>query len=181
MESDFETNMKSSEKQRQKWNSGAAVSHRRFRAESGQSLLEVALLMPLLSLIFLGIVDMGRYAYQAIALGNAARAAVAYGAQSPLLASDPIGGTEAAACNDYAGSSSCGLSLSSAYVCQCDNAGTMSSITCSPTSTCTTTDQEVVSLSVTVTSTFNSIFTFPGIPSSLTITKTAIMRIANPS
>lgn len=174
--------MRSIEKQRKKWNSGIVVSHRRFRAESGQSLLEVALLMPLLSLIFLGIVDMGRYAYQAIALGNAARAAVAYGAQSPIAASDPSGGIEAAACNDYAGTSSCSLtsSLTKAYVCQCDNAGTMSSITCG-TGTCTTTDQEVVSLSVTVTSTFSSLFTFPGIPSSLTITKTAIMRIGSPS
>lgn len=157
------------------------TGEQRFRAESGQSLLEVALLSPLLILLLLGTIDMGRYGYQSIQLGNAARAGVAWGARDPLSASDPNKGIEVAACNDYTGSSPCGLTSTTThtFVCECDNAGTMSTIDCK-TGTCATTDQEVTSLSVTVTDSFNPLFTWRGIPT-ISLTKTAIMRIANPS
>ncbi|HEV2124896.1 MAG TPA: TadE family protein, partial [Chloroflexota bacterium] len=46
--------------------------------EHGQSLVEFALVLPVLMLITLGIVDFGRYAYQYVALINAIREAAHY-------------------------------------------------------------------------------------------------------
>ena len=65
-------------------------------AENGQTLLEVALLTPLLLLLLVGIFEVGRFAYYSIEVSNAARAAVQYGAQSLADAKDSVGLTQAA-------------------------------------------------------------------------------------
>jgi|GEM_PF-1898784 len=60
------------------------------RDEHGQSLVEVALTLPLLLLIVLGIVDVGRvYAYKSAAT-NAAREAAIYAARDPRATQDEI-------------------------------------------------------------------------------------------
>ena len=71
-----------------------------LRRQSGQALLEVAVLTPLLLLMLLGVVEMGRYAYISILVGNAARAGAAYGAQS-LPQSVDTAGIQTAADNDF--------------------------------------------------------------------------------
>ena len=149
----------------------------RFRSDSGQSIVEVALLTPLLLLLLVGVIEIGRYASQAIAVGNAARAGVAYGAQDHFAADDPAGITDAA-CQDFQGANTCGLTVSKAYVCQCDDAGTVDAtpIDCS-TGSCPAPSLEVVSLQVTASGSFSSLFSYPGIPSSLAVTRTATMRI----
>src|SRR3990170_8272168 len=53
---------------------------------NGQSLVEFALVVPLLLLLLFGAIEIGRAAYYAIAVSNAARSAVQYGAQSPETA-----------------------------------------------------------------------------------------------
>src|ERR1700730_8362816 len=45
-----------------------------LRSERGQSLVELALLTPLLLILIIGVVEMGRYASLGILVGNAARA-----------------------------------------------------------------------------------------------------------
>src|SRR5689334_11227415 len=121
-----------------------AQSRAGFRSESGQGLLEVALVTPLLLLLLLGVVDLGRYAYEAILVGNAARAGAGYGAQNPYTAGDPTGICDAAS-DDFQGSAvACSgntstgtngtLSVTSTFVCECDNAGTISAGSC--TSAC---------------------------------------------
>ncbi|HEY6202141.1 MAG TPA: TadE/TadG family type IV pilus assembly protein [Candidatus Limnocylindria bacterium] len=63
-------------------------SPRAFAEEGGQSLVEVALALPVLLLIVIGIVDIGRlYAYK-VAVTNAAREAAFYGARDPQSAKD---------------------------------------------------------------------------------------------
>jgi Flp pilus assembly protein TadG len=60
------------------------------REDRGQSLVEVALLMPLLLLIVLGVVDIGRtYAVKSAAT-NAAREAALYAARDPQATADAI-------------------------------------------------------------------------------------------
>jgi Flp pilus assembly protein TadG len=54
--------------------------------ERGQSLLEVALALPILLLLLLGIIEVGRYAQLAIVVADAARAGAIYGAQSSATA-----------------------------------------------------------------------------------------------
>jgi Flp pilus assembly protein TadG len=48
-----------------------------WRSEKGQSLVELALLTPILLLLVVGIVEMGRYATLSIEVANAARAGAA--------------------------------------------------------------------------------------------------------
>jgi Flp pilus assembly protein TadG len=145
-----------------------------LRSQSGQSLVELALLTPILLLLVIGTVDMGRYAYISIQVGNAARAGAAYGAQSPITAIPGNSGISTAAKNDAENIP--GLAITSTNVCECDTGGTITSIAC--TSSCTTGQHEVTSVVVTASGSFSSLFNWPGIPSKLTISSTAKMRIA---
>src|SRR5712671_2785462 len=71
-----------------------------LRSQSGQSLVELALLTPLLLLLLIGTVEMGRYAYIDILVANAARAGAAFGAESLPQSNDP-NGIKKAADNDF--------------------------------------------------------------------------------
>jgi Flp pilus assembly protein TadG len=157
-----------------------------FRSESGQALVELALVTPLLILLVIGVIDIGRYAYQGILVGNAARAGAGYGAQNPYTAGDPTGICDAAS-DDFQGSAvACSgntstgtngtLSVTSTFVCECDNAGTISAGSC--TSACAV-GTTVSSVKVTASGSFSPIFTYPGIPSPLALSRTATMRIGN--
>jgi Flp pilus assembly protein TadG len=151
---------------------------------SGQSLLEVALLTPMLLALLLGVIELGRYAYFSILVGNSARAGAAYGAQNLVLSVD-ITGIQTAADNDFQnnGQNTSNLLVSSSTSCGCDSNGTVT-----PASSCSTaTDQTagtcgsghwVVMVSVTASGTFHSLFNYPGIPKSLTASNTATLRVA---
>lgn len=80
---------------------GVRNIHRRRRSEAGQSLLEVALVTAFVLLpLALGVIEMGRYMYIGVLLGNAARAGAAYGEVEP--GGGPSGnGIQTAACNDF--------------------------------------------------------------------------------
>ena len=63
-------------------------------------MLEVALLLPVLLILALGVIELGRYMYISILVGNAAHAGAAYGAQSLPLSVDTTG-IQTAADNDF--------------------------------------------------------------------------------
>src|SRR5579872_2840396 len=67
-----------------------------LRSESGQSLLEMAIITPILVLLVLGAIEIGRYAELSIVVVNAARAGAQYGAQNLAAAADSAGITSAA-------------------------------------------------------------------------------------
>jgi Flp pilus assembly protein TadG len=69
------------------------------RPERGQALLEMAVVLPLLLLLLLGIIEIGRYAELAIVVANSARAGAIYGAQNLATAAD-ITGMQTAAQTD---------------------------------------------------------------------------------
>lgn len=156
-------------------------SLRFLRSQSGQSLVELALITPLLALLTIGIVEMGRYGYLAIVLANSARAGAAYGAQSLANSADTTG-IQAAAANDFKdfGETS-GLSISSSTSCGCDNGGTVTSAVCStvanPSAGTCAAGHWVVVVSVRASAKFNSLFSYPGIPKSITVTDTSSMRV----
>lgn len=155
-----------------------------LRSPSGQSLLEVALLAPMLLALLLGVIEMGRYAYISILVGSAARAGAAYGAQNLMLSVDTAG-IQAAADNDFQnnGQNTSKLTVNSSTSCGCDSNGTVT-----PASSCSTAANAtagicnsghwVVMESVTASGTFNSLFNYPGIPKSLTVSDTATQRVA---
>jgi Flp pilus assembly protein TadG len=160
-----------------------------FRHESGQSLLEVALLLPIFIGMLLGVIELGRYAYISILVGNAARAGAAYGAQS-LVQSIDVAGIQTAADNDFQnnGQNVATLTVTSSTTCACDNGR---SVSVSSQTACSALanrqagscdpvpgSQWVVMVSVTASGTFNSLFNYPGIPSTLTVSSTATLRVS---
>jgi Flp pilus assembly protein TadG len=162
-----------------------------LRSPSGQSLLEVALLTPMLLALLLGVIEMGRYAYISILVGSAARAGVAYGAQNLAQTADILG-IQKAADNDFRsnGQDPTSLAVNPSTSCGCDTGGSLSALTnvCSTqanpaidgaVSSCSgTTAHWVVMVSVTASGTFNSLFNYPGIPKTLTVSNTATLRVA---
>jgi Flp pilus assembly protein TadG len=64
--------------------------------QTGGALVETALTVPLFILLLLGAVEIGQVAYASIEVADAAKAAVAYGAQSGGTAGDTTGITYAA-------------------------------------------------------------------------------------
>jgi Flp pilus assembly protein TadG len=155
--------------------------HAAVDEDCGTNLLEMALLTPFLLLLLLGIIEVGRYAELSIQVANAARAGVQYGAQNLVTAAD-ITGIENAAAND--GQSVPGLQVSppsdgysAGYVlCGCSGGSTIPSATCP--ATCTAPSHQVVYVQVNTKGVFGSLFNYPGLPSSLTVTGKAQMQVA---
>jgi Flp pilus assembly protein TadG len=166
-----------------------------LRSQWGQALLEVALMLPFLLLLALGAIELGRFAYVSILVGNAARAGAAYGAQSGATSVDAPG-IITTADNDFLqnGQLVSTLTVTSSVSCGCDNAGTVTvgfttAAGCSDAtspglaatiSACvppTGSGHWVAMVSVTASGTFTSLFSYPGIPSSITVSKTATMRV----
>jgi Flp pilus assembly protein TadG len=152
-----------------------------LRSQSGQSLVELAFLTPVLLLLLIGTVEMGRYTSLSIMIGNSARAGAQYGAQNTTTAGDK-GGIQSAALADLKDIS--GLKpapqVTSTFVCGCDNGGTIiptpeTKDACK--TTCDFSSHLVTSVQVTVSGTFKSMFNYPGIPTSLIITSTATERV----
>jgi Flp pilus assembly protein TadG len=171
---------------------GSLPERKDLPSQSGQTLVEVALTLPLLLLLTLGVIEVGRYAYISILIGNAARAGAAYGAQSGGTSTDTAGITLAAD-NDFKnnGQNLSKLTVTSVVSCGCDNAGTLtvdytSAATCSDgtnpalaatIAACVPGGHWVAMVAVNGSGTFTSLFKAPGVPTSITVSKTATMRV----
>src|SRR5260221_1966424 len=153
----------------------------------------MAFVLPLLLILALGVIEVGRYAYIAILVGNAARAGAAYGAQSKQQSNDSTG-MQNAAQYDFAGSSAStpnlgrpgatnGLAYSTLTVtstnsCGCDSAGAITTYGCNVAAGNSNSrgfpagSRWIVFVSVTANGTVNSLFSYPSIPSSIPISRT---------
>jgi Flp pilus assembly protein TadG len=147
--------------------------------ERGQSLVEVALLTPLLLALLMGGIELGRYAYVSILVGSAARAGAAFGSES-LVNSVNAAGIQTAADDDFQnnGQSVSSLTVSSSVSCGCDSDGAVTSQACTGGSagTCSS-GHWVVLVSVTASGTFRSLFHYPGIPTSISLSRTSTIRV----
>jgi Flp pilus assembly protein TadG len=140
------------------------------RADGGSAIAEMAIVAPLIMLLLLGLVEVGRYAQFSILVGNAARAGVQYGAQN-LGTADDTAGMQSATLNDAQNLT--GLSATPSQFCRCSD-GTSS--TCQPTDCAAS--HRLVYVQVDATGTFQSLLHLPYIPSSQTITSRAVMRVS---
>jgi Flp pilus assembly protein TadG len=162
------------------------------KRQSGQALIELAFLMPILMGLCVGVIELGRYAYVGILIGNAARGGSAYGSQTLPQSVDTTGIANAAK-YDFAGTTSgttktngqlvSALTVTSAVSCGCDSAGSVTSATCDPgvnpnAGKCTGGAHWVVVVSVTASGTFNALFRYPWIPTSINVARTSSMRVA---
>jgi Flp pilus assembly protein TadG len=139
-------------------------------ADAGQALAEVAVIVPLLVLLLIGLIEVGRYANFSILVSNAARAGVQYGAQNLVTVADNVAMQNAATADAQ---NIAGLTATATHFCKCSD-GTAS--TCLP-GDCSS-SHRLVYVQVDTTGTFASLLNFGGIVPSLTVAGHAVMRAA---
>ena len=140
------------------------------RDDCGLATIELALVTPIFVILLLGAADFGRLMYIWIDVTNAARAGVQYGAQSRATAENNAA-MQTAATND--GSTDVtGLTATATQFCSCANG---SSSTCLPTDCSGSHIIEYVQVNTSVS--VAPMFTYPGLPGTLTLTGQAVMRV----
>jgi Flp pilus assembly protein TadG len=158
-----------------------------FRSERGAAFVELMIAVPVLVVLVAGVGDFARIFYYSIELSNAARAGAQYGAANLTNASNSAGiqSTAAGASTNIALTSA---NITPAVTCVCSDA-TGSSITatspsannCSApvTTSCPTAGtHRILAVSVTATKTFNTVMNIPPIPTSMSLTRTAVERVS---
>lgn len=139
-------------------------------SESGTSLIELALVLPVLFLLLFGVADFGRAYYLAIEVSNAAHTGALYGSQNPT----DTAGMQKAAMLDAPDVS--GLTVTTSYGCQCsDGSSPVANCTSAPSCALNVVDYVQVNTSVN----YSALFSYPGIPSSIPLHGSARMRAGN--
>ena len=139
----------------------------RAKTESGQAAVELALITPMLLVIFLGTIEFGRLAYIAIETSSAARAGVQYGSQNVVFAADNAGMQQIA---QQDAPELARLTVTSKTICQCSSAlGT--NVAC--TTTCAG-GRLMVFVQVDALAQYTPWFLYPGSPTSITVKGEAI-------
>ena len=154
----------------------ARLSPARLRGDSGQSLVELALTLPLFLLILLGTAEFARFAWASIETTNAARAGVQYGAQTHVTAAD-LAGMQAAALND--GVNLTGLTATPTSTCACSTAAstTIACPTAISSGSCASPAVVLVYVQVTTSSTVKPLYHWPGLPTTFTANGSAVMEV----
>ena len=135
---------------------------------TGVSFIETALFLPFLLLLCCGVMDFGRVVYAGIEIANAARAGVQYGALTPGHSGDTDGMEEAAIAD--AGDLGKTVTASAGNFCMCGS----SKVDC--TTSCGL-EKPAGYVTVTANYTFNTLFSYPGVPSQVALSRTAKMRV----
>ena len=141
-------------------------------ARSGQSVAEMALLTPLLLLMLVGTIEIGRFAYYGIEVSSAARAGVQFGAQSLADSRDLTGITQAAQ-NDAPEVP--GLNVTARDRCACSNSP--ATLVGCPAFACAP-GHALVFLQVETTANIKPLFPYPGLPAKFVARGHAVMRVA---
>jgi len=140
--------------------------------ERGASLVEMAAILPLFLLLLFGAVDFGRAYYMAVEVAGAAHAAAEYGAENPT----DTAGMKTVAQDDAPNVPNLSVGTPT-YGCECSDGTAFNANCASAPTTCT--HNVVYRVSVTVSATYSPLFPWPKIPSSLTLSSTAVMRSGN--
>jgi Flp pilus assembly protein TadG len=136
---------------------------------AGDSLVEMAFVLPLLTPLLLGVIDFGRAYYLSIEVSNAARAGAQYGVLNPTDTS----GMEQAATND-ARDVPGGVSPTAASGCECSDGSSGQSPCPATPPSCAVNVVNYVQVSTTAT--YTPMIKWPGIPSSIAMKGYAMMR-----
>jgi Flp pilus assembly protein TadG len=148
------------------------IRDQRVRAasgERGQAFIELALVLPILLALTIGIIELGRLAYYYIEVSNAARAGAQYGAQ--ILGNAPDTAAITLAAQNDAPELGDGLTVTPAETCGCPGAAPGTAANCFATPGCT---YPTVFLTVTTTYNFAPLFNYPGISTLIPATLTGV-------
>jgi len=146
-----------------------------FSDQTGGPLVETALTAPILLVMILGVVEFGRVGYIAVETSNAARAAVSYGSQNQITATD-TNGMQAVARLEAIGltSQNVNLTVNAVGNCSCSSPDTTSvtPFACAGAADtiCPPPSHIEQTLNVTVTATFNPIIHAGNFPGTFSIT-----------
>jgi Flp pilus assembly protein TadG len=155
----------------------------RLRSEKGAAIIELAASLPLLVMVLVGTADFARVFYYAIELTNAARAGAQYASYSQIQAAQNSEITLAAQ-SAAPNISPITVTLVAPFPqCQCATDDGSSPLFQNPptspwcASACPGGRHMVETVTVTTTKTFNTFARIPGIPDTLTLSRTATMRV----
>lgn len=159
----------------------------RTQSECGSALVETAITLPMLFVLMLGAVELARVAGAAIEISNAAKAAVAYGAQSFSTDTDTAGMQKAATdeVDDITGLTftSTNVQASLSGVCSsgqaCTGPDNGSGPTCTSTD-CGTGDHAETILTVSTSATIDPLIHLPGLPAIYTVYGGAVQTVLQP-
>jgi Flp pilus assembly protein TadG len=139
------------------------------RSDAGTAAVEMALILPLLAILALGVSEFGRIYFAAITVADAARAGAQYGAQNTVTSTDSAAINQAAR-NEAADIGA--ITASSNRFCRCPDG---SSPTC--TGTCTGYGSPEVFVRVSTSMTVTLLMRYPGMPATIPISRTATFRV----
>ena len=131
----------------------------RNRGDRGQALVELALIVPILIIIMLGVVDYGRVYFAYISVTNGARIGADYAAAGPSEAADTA-------------------AIKAAAVGDTTNLLNQSATNPDVTVVTANDSQGTLYADVTMTYTFTTLFPWPGLPTSIDIERTVRSRVA---
>jgi Flp pilus assembly protein TadG len=144
-----------------------------LRSESGSSIIEAAVLTPVLLLLLLGAADFGHGYYLAEEVAAAAHSGAAYAIQNPGNISSDTTGIQTAAKDDAADVSNLTVATPT-WGCECSDGSSYSAGCASAPSSCTT--NWVYKVTVTASANYTPLFPWPGIPTSIALSSSATMR-----
>jgi Flp pilus assembly protein TadG len=141
---------------------------RKLGCQRGQSLIELAVVVPVIALLVFGSVEIAKVIYASVEVSDAAMAGVQYGTRNPIAAADSTGIQNAAA----ADVPNLNINTTSSLSCICSDG---SASTCQPTD-CSSSNIETV-VTVQTQSTIDPMVHFPGLPSTYTVQGKAIQKV----
>lgn len=142
-------------------------------SESGSSLIEAAVLAPVLLFLMIGAADFGHGYYLAEEVASAAHSGAEYAIQNPGRISDHTTGIQTAAKNDAPNVPSLTVATP-AWGCECSDGSSYSTHCSSVPSGCAT--NWVYKVTVTASANYTPLFPWPGVPSSIALSSSATMR-----
>jgi len=133
-------------------------------------MVELAVVLPVLVLLAIGVMDYGRVYFTSIAVANAARAGAEWGASGSTGAYQDDARIQSFAQLD--GAEAAPITITSNHVCKCGG----TTVTCAGTTCSGGYGVPIVLVEVTASKTVALLIKYPGLPTSVTITRTATFR-----
>ena len=141
------------------------------KQRTGGAIIELAVALPLLILICIGVMDFGRVYFTSVAVANAARAGAEWGITYPQ--STPFQATNQQNFAKLDGAEAGAITVTSSTECKC---GT-TTVACSSTTDCGGGfGVPAIWVTVTASKTVSMLLSYPGLANSILITRTATFR-----
>ncbi len=146
-----------------------------LRSNRGTSMVELALVLPVMVFLLIGVIEVGRFTYFWIVAEHAARAGVQYASQNLQTAADAAASGPGTAAAAKADANIPSWTVKSSLTCTVNGA----SAPCPANNANSVSPTLVYYVQVQVTGTVTSLLNYPGIPHSIPLSVTASQRVVN--